>query len=76
VSVDAGIWSSYKSGVIDSSCGTVVNHLVLLVAVAADGTWKAKNSWGTTWGEAGYVRLAAGDTCAICKFASTYPVHL
>ena len=49
VTVDASNWSSYRGGVL-SSCGTKINHAVLLVGVAADGTWKIKNSWGTSWG--------------------------
>jgi C1A family cysteine protease len=70
VAVDATNWSPYKSGVF-SNCKTSLNHGVLLVGVT-DQYWKVKNSWGTTWGEAGYVRLARGNTCGICNVAS-YP---
>ena len=51
-----------------SHCGDRVNHWVQAVGVLAapDGYWKVRNSWGKTWGEAGYIRLAYGqDTCAI-----------
>ena len=28
--------------------------------------WKVRNSWGTKWGESGYIRLAYGlNTCGI-----------
>jgi C1A family cysteine protease len=28
--------------------------------------WKVRNSWGTKWGESGYIRLKYGaNTCAI-----------
>jgi C1A family cysteine protease len=70
VAVDASVWSPYKSGIL-SSCGTNVNHGVLLVG-ANDNNWKIKNSWGTTWGESGYIRLAQGNTCAVCSYPS-YP---
>jgi len=70
VAVDASVWSSYKSGIL-SNCGTNINHGVLLVGVT-DDYWKIKNSWGTSWGETGYIRLKRGNTCAICSYPS-YP---
>ena len=70
VAVDASNWSSYKSGVF-STCGTAVNHGVLLVG-ATDNYWVIKNSWATGWGENGFIRLARGNTCAICGYPS-YP---
>ena len=71
VAVDATNWSSYKSGLF-SNCAKSLNHGVLLVGVDASGNWKIKNSWGTTWGEKGYIRLAAGNTCGVTNDAS-YP---
>jgi C1A family cysteine protease len=68
--VDATIWSQYKTGVI-SNCGSAVNHGGLLVGSNND-YWTIKNSWGTSWGESGYIRLAKGDTCGVCSYAS-YP---
>ena len=70
VAVDATNWSSYKSGVFNN-CKTSLNHGVLLVGVSSE-SWKVKNSWSTSWGEEGYIRLARGDTCGICNVAS-YP---
>jgi len=70
VAVDASVWSQYKTGVL-SSCGVAVNHGVLLVG-GTDGFWRIKNSWGATWGEAGFIRLARGNTCAVCSYPS-YP---
>jgi hypothetical protein len=70
VAVDASVWSQYRSGVL-SNCGSAINHGVLLVGSNAD-FWKIKNSWGTGWGETGFIRLAKGDTCAICSYPS-YP---
>lgn len=71
VTVDAEKWSAYKSGVF-SNCGSSIDHAVLLVGIVG-GNWKIKNSWGTTWGEAGYIRLASGNTCGLCQYAAVYP---
>lgn len=71
VAVDASRWSTYSSGIL-SNCGTAINHMVLLVGMA-DEYWKCKNSWGTIWGEQGYIRVARGNTCGICSSAA-YPI--
>lgn len=70
VAVDASNWSLYRNGVL-SQCGVAVNHGVLLVGYTGE-FWKIKNSWGTGWGESGYIRLARGNTCAVCSYPS-YP---
>lgn len=56
VAVAASVWTSYGGGVLqDSSCS--LNHQVY--AVGYDGSSiKVKNSWGTSWGESGFIRLA------------------
>jgi len=68
VCLDASTWSSYTGGVL-KVCGSQVDHCVQAVGVLPDsktGYWKVRNSWGTTWGESGYIRLSFGsDTCAI-----------
>lgn len=71
VAVDAFHWHAYESGIFNN-CGTRLNHEGLLVGATAD-SWKIKNSWGTSWGESGYIRLAKGNTCGLCNKAS-YPV--
>lgn len=71
VTVDATNWSKYSSGVF-SNCATGINHAVLLVGIVG-GSWKVKNSWGTAWGESGYIRLAGGNTCGVCAYAGVYP---
>jgi len=70
VAVDAGQWSAYKGGVM-STCTTNINHGVLVVGYT-DAYWKIKNSWGQSWGENGYIRIARGNTCAVCSYPS-YP---
>jgi C1A family cysteine protease len=69
VAVDANNWSRYSKGIF-SNCKTSLDHSVLLVGIT-DEYWLVKNSWGTTWGESGYIRLARGNTCGICT--ALYP---
>ena len=71
----------YKSGVFTGSCGTELDHGVTAVGygVSDDGRkyWLVKNSWGTEWGEEGYIRMQRGvaaeeGLCGIAMMAS-YP---
>ncbi|XP_026666039.2 zingipain-2-like [Phoenix dactylifera] len=71
----------YKGGIFTGPCETEMNHAVTAVGygTAEDGTkyWLVKNSWGTTWGEMGYMRIqrdvgAPEGLCGIAKLAS-YP---
>lgn len=72
VTVDATNWNKYSSGVF-GNCATSINHAVLLVGIVG-GNWKIKNSWGTGWGEAGYIRLTGtANTCGVCAYAGVYP---
>lgn len=67
VCLDAQTWNSYNGGIM-SVCGNSVDHCVQAVGVDAStgGYWKVRNSWGTSWGESGFIRLAYGkNTCAI-----------
>ena len=70
IAVDANNWQLYSSGVF-SDCSTSLDHGVLLVGYTADA-WIVKNSWGSSWGEKGYIRLARGNTCGLANSAS-YP---
>jgi cathepsin L len=73
VSVDASNWSLYKSGIYNG-CNQVnpdIDHAVVLTGYGVDASsgntqyWTVRNSWGTGWGEAGYIRLYRGpnETC-------------
>jgi C1A family cysteine protease len=64
--VDAEEWSSYTGGIL-STCGTTLDHAVQAVGIDTEGGyWKVRNSWGTSWGESGFIRLAYGqNTCGL-----------
>ena len=70
----------YKSGVFTGSCGTELDHGVTAIGYGTcDNTefWLVKNSWGTDWGEEGYIRMqrnvdAQEGLCGIAMQAS-YP---
>jgi C1A family cysteine protease len=80
IEADQQVFQLYSGGIIsDPSCGTQLDHGVLLVGAGTDATtgtkyWIIKNSWGGAWGESGYVRLARGSNeCGLANMAS-YPV--
>uniref|UniRef100_M4B885 Peptidase C1A papain C-terminal domain-containing protein n=1 Tax=Hyaloperonospora arabidopsidis (strain Emoy2) TaxID=559515 RepID=M4B885_HYAAE len=84
VGVAAGnpTWKQYKGGIVSTCSSTELDHAVLAVGYGGLGSssfFKIKNSWGTQWGEAGYMRLKRGDdtassgTCGIIGPKSVYP---
>jgi C1A family cysteine protease len=76
----------YRSGVIKSGCGREsdeLDHGITLVGAAFEsGTntpyWICKNSWGRSWGQAGYVYIKrdTGKSAGVCGIAmeDSYPV--
>lgn len=81
VSIDAdGTFQFYKSGVFASSCGHQLDHSILAVGFGREGSqdyWLCKNSWGSSWGEGGFVRILRGKPgtgeCGI-RLDGAYPV--
>jgi cathepsin L len=63
ISVDASSWSEYESGVFDGcdNNNPDIDHAVQLVGYGTDPSqgdyWLVRNSWGKSYGEAGYIRL-------------------
>jgi KDEL-tailed cysteine endopeptidase len=82
VAVDAPPFQLYSSGIFSNwNCGTSLDHGVLAVGYGAENGalyYKIKNSWGTSWGEKGYIRFARRTgkgvgMCGVTRMAS-YPL--
>jgi cathepsin L len=83
IEADTKTFQFYSSGVINSTeCGTTLDHGVLVVGYGEENGipyWLVKNSWGSNWGDNGYVKIARSDSendngvCGIAMQAS-FPV--
>lgn len=70
VCVDASQFNSYRGGIL-SNCGNDVDHCVQIVGVGQSGGssyWKVRNSWGSSWGEGGNIRIQIGRN--LCDISS------
>merc|ERR1719182_334244 len=81
IEADQAVFQHYTGGILtNDACGSNLDHGVLAVGFGTDNGqkyWKVKNSWGTVFGEQGYIRIAKGTSesggeCGIRKDAS-YP---
>jgi len=81
---NSATFSSYKEGVMDdcvdmSLSTNNVDHAVLAVGYGTsdDGIdyWLVKNSWGSDWGENGYIKIKRGSSCnGIATYCTTVDV--
>lgn len=83
IEADTRTFQLYTSGVITSdACGTSLDHGVLVVGYGTESStpyWLVKNSWGTSWGDQGYVKIERtsstndGGVCGIAMQPS-FPI--
>ena len=80
IEADKFVFQMYSSGIFnEESCGTNLDHAVALVGYGSENGqdyYILRNSWGTTWGEDGYMKIATnGDGDGICgvQNSPTYP---
>lgn len=73
-------WQLYKNGVVNSDCGTALDHGVLAAGYGTTSDnqtyWQVKNSWGAEWGMEGYILIERSDAnlCGVLSSPS-YPIN-
>jgi len=76
IEADQACFQFYAGGVLDdASCGEQLDHGVLLVGYGTDSNqdyWKVKNSWGTSWGEKGFIRMIRDKNQCGLDLAASY----
>jgi len=77
VCLNANTWDFYSGGVLSGRCSGAwddMDHCVQLVGydtTASTPFWKVRNSWGSSWGESGFIRLPMGkNSCGIANEAT------
>ncbi|XP_019174050.1 PREDICTED: ervatamin-B-like [Ipomoea nil] len=86
ITIGAEVFQHYKTGVFtgvdgdEGYCGSGYHHAVTIIGYGTSDNgedyWLVKNSWGTSWGENGYMKMVRGinegGVCGINTRAS-YP---
>jgi C1A family cysteine protease len=79
IEADKTVFQQYTSGVMDSkACGTSLDHAVAAVGFGTESGqdyYIVRNSWGASWGDQGYIKIAAVEGAGICgiQMESLYP---
>lgn len=60
IQADQRDFQLYKSGIFTGDCGTNLDHGVLAVGYGED-YYLVKNSWSSSWGDGGYIKLGKGS---------------
>lgn len=75
VEADRSVFQMYTGGILDSTaCGTSLDHAITAVGYGSDSGkeyYIVRNSWGASWGDHGYIKIAAVDGVGICGIQQT-----
>jgi KDEL-tailed cysteine endopeptidase len=77
IALNSNLLQFYVGGIFnDPTCSTTMNHAVNIVGYGVDSSgtkyWVVRNSWGISWGENGYFRIARGvGMCGLNKYVAT-----
>jgi C1A family cysteine protease len=78
IEADTRYFQSYSGGILDSvTCGTDIDHAVEIVGYGSENGidyWIVRNSWSSSWGENGYIRLKRSSSVndiGVCGLATS-----
>jgi len=81
VQLSAGekIFQFYSTGIIDDAkgCGVTIDHAVNVIGygtISGIPYWTIRNSWGTSWGEQGLVRIVRNKNMCEVAYLPEYPL--
>jgi len=65
----------YSGGIFDDpNCTESLNHAVAAVGYnTSEGYWIVRNSWGSSWGDSGYIKMVMGKNMCGLSNMCTYP---
>lgn len=76
IQADQKEFQMYKSGVLDFNCGKDLNHALTIEGYGTESGkdyWLVRNSWGTSWGEKGYVKMVRGKNLCGLSNSVVFP---